>query len=185
MAEKLMNVGQFEIISGKVMVSDPCYERGTWCQASVENVKNGTWHASIERRMIHFDKPEYDHERIAALYAVQAAHADKVMELVWEDVDADIGVDSGQAGIFDWASYRNDADYPVVENRLHFNLNETGNRFYATCCDATDKGADVIFQGVVSTSGFGDGGYTLYVAKDEEGMVIGMNIVFIDEEAEK
>ena len=39
---------KFEIKSGKVVLSDPCYELGTWCQGIVNNVKNGEWFADAE-----------------------------------------------------------------------------------------------------------------------------------------
>jgi hypothetical protein len=34
-------VGKFYIKSGKVMVSDPCYKIGTWCQGTLKNIKKG------------------------------------------------------------------------------------------------------------------------------------------------
>jgi len=39
----------FEITSGVMVCSDPCYEIPTWCQGIVENVKKGTWLAGVEK----------------------------------------------------------------------------------------------------------------------------------------
>jgi transposase len=64
----------FEIKSGKIVLSDPCYEAPTWCQGVIDNVKNGKWEASV-------DKQSFKNwgERIVALYAfnVEAAMEDK------------------------------------------------------------------------------------------------------------
>lgn len=40
----------------------------------------------------------------------------------------------------------------------------------------------MINGGVVSSSGFGDGGYEAFIAKNAEGKVIAVQIVFITEE---
>jgi hypothetical protein len=34
---------KFEVTSGKMVLSDPCYTIPTWCQGVVDRVKNGTW----------------------------------------------------------------------------------------------------------------------------------------------
>ena len=34
-------IGTFELTNGSVMVSDPCYDVGTWCQGELNNVKTG------------------------------------------------------------------------------------------------------------------------------------------------
>lgn len=42
-------VGNFEVMSNKVYVSDPCYSPGTWCQGVLNGVKNGKWKVLVER----------------------------------------------------------------------------------------------------------------------------------------
>ena len=37
------SVGGFEVKSGKLMVSDPCYKKDTWCQKVLNDVRNGKW----------------------------------------------------------------------------------------------------------------------------------------------
>lgn len=41
-----VSLGQFEITSGKMIVTDPCYSKGTWC-AGVLDAKNGIWDAYV------------------------------------------------------------------------------------------------------------------------------------------
>ena len=38
---------EFEIVSGTLICSDPCYDIPTWCQGIVENVKNGKDRKSV------------------------------------------------------------------------------------------------------------------------------------------
>ena len=109
----------FEITSGKMIVTDPCYDKETWwCQAKLDNVKIGKWLATIE-------------------YSDEGDWGDRVAQiLVWHDslgidnpgrdfppcseyIPADIGVDSGQAGFFDLDKYpddpnKDDAFYEAV-----------------------------------------------------------------------
>lgn len=47
----IIPLGQFEITSGKVVVSDPCYERNenTMILGVLSNVRNGTWGAHVHK----------------------------------------------------------------------------------------------------------------------------------------
>ena len=50
-------IGTFSL-GTKVMVSDPCYKLGTWCQGVLENVKSGIWEAYL--KMIDTGMWEYE-----------------------------------------------------------------------------------------------------------------------------
>lgn len=182
MNKTVIELGQFEITSGEAFVSDPCYEVGTWCQAKLANVKNGHWFASV------FQSDEGDWGiRNAELIAYHES-AQQVNELDWKLEDAEIGVDSGQAGIYDAISYRNDSMVGEIENKLGFDLDEEGEKFYAQNCDLTvdtKPFAGVLGHGVVSSSGYGDGGYNLYTIKDNDGEIVAMKVIFIGDEDEE
>ncbi|EHQ59990.1 hypothetical protein PDENDC454_22369 [Paenibacillus dendritiformis C454] len=47
----IIPLGQFEITSGKVVVSDPCYERNenSIIMGVLNNVRNGTWGAHVHK----------------------------------------------------------------------------------------------------------------------------------------
>ena len=160
----------FAIKSGKVVVSDPCYERGTWCQAVLENVKNGNWISNYKLNS------EGSVSEIVAFIGFEPHQ--------WEKISAEIGVDSGQAGIFDEFSYRNDS--LIKENpKWYFDKNEIGDKFYGKCCDITlDEQAGELEMGFVSSSGYGDGGYDCFISKNSTGEIIGIKVVFISEEDE-
>lgn len=94
-------IGSFEIESGKVMISDPCYERGTWCQGILNNVVKGKWNAYIKES----DEKEWG-TRAAELIAVKDGY--KLENLTgWNESGIHVGVDSGQAGIYE-DKYYND-----------------------------------------------------------------------------
>ena len=86
-----------------------------------------------------------------------------------------VGVDSGQAGIFDRNHYR------VSEVSDREGNADTDSKWYLACCDLTDNGeeAGVLTGGVVSRTGMGDGAYGVYKAVNGQSQVVGVKIVFI------
>jgi hypothetical protein len=101
----------------------------------------------------------------------------------------EVGVDSGQAGIFDVDHYKDDSVFGNKKPKFERStLDESGNKWYAFCCDATlytKYTAGVIPYGAVSSSGFGDGGYPCIYWTDESGEIVKVAIGFIfDEEAD-
>jgi hypothetical protein len=164
-------VGKFEVKSGILVVTDPCYGRGTWCMGSLDNVKKGQW----EGYALLSDEGEWG-KRVAELVI---HHTDRA--LLSEDMDTaeeiSVGVDSGQAGFFD------DSIYPASKDEQ----GDYGDlsTFYGRACEATGSacGAGIVDgAGIVSSSGFGDGGYRCWTKRDAAGQVIGAKIVFIGDE---
>ncbi|MED1666028.1 DUF4241 domain-containing protein [Brevibacillus laterosporus] len=168
----IVNLGTFQITSGTLVVSDPCYECQQGISGIVEEAAIGTWIGIIDQ----IDTGDWG-ERCAY---VCAYHKSIDIEQVtnWEACDFIVGVDSGQAGIFEHQIYRVD-DSVIGETKFM-----PEDRWYSSCCDQTlgEPKAGVINGGVVSSSGFGDGGYEAFIAKNAEGKVIAVQIVFITEE---
>jgi len=150
----IVTVGEFKNESGILLVSDPCYEPGTWCTGIVA-AKKGTWVAKVVRIdgivaglfCHHVDRQDFPREQGG-----------------WESVrlnarDGLAGVDSGQCGIFDEAEFGS-----------MFEREGTSGDFYKGCCDKTirtEAGGGVFDWGAVSQSGCGDGGYGVYRLTDE------------------
>lgn len=93
-----------------------------------------------------------------------------------DESEIHVGVDSGQAGFFD---------------RVHYPEGGSDDRaFYEAACDLTlGPGFGVVEHngarmGFVSSSGYGDGGYSFYTLTDAAGFVVFMAIVFIGQEDE-
>jgi hypothetical protein len=103
-------------------------------------------------------------------------------------------VDSGQAGIFSYETYRKDGlemEVPTVgyDGRSFDWLdsimgdNEDGGEWYSKMCKMTltTEGWGTYDQGIVSRSGLGDGSYNLYTASID-GEVVAMAVDFAVEE---
>jgi len=174
-----------------VIVTDPSYNTETWCQAKVDNVKEGEY-------ISHCEIVDTDGwgKRCSLLIASHSSY--NVNNLNWEVYPKEIGVDSGQAGIFDMAYYRKDGldiEVPKVgyDGQPFDRLDEImkpeneGDDFYLKMCKFTlsEKKWGGFENGVVCQSGYGDGGYVLYVAREEySGKIIGFCIDFMVQEEE-
>ena len=94
-----------------------------------------------------------------------------------EQQDNFVGVDSGQAGVFDAKYFEDDklARQYQVEDPIC-----PDQPWYSLCCDRTlgETGAGIIPYGVVSSSGLGDGSYSYYT-NTVDGKTVGVQIVFM------
>ena len=167
-------LGNFQIVSGKVRMTDPCYDVDTWCSGEVEDVKCGTWLATV----YHFDEQEWG-IRNGYLLVTHESYMFNPELADWEKVDFEVGVDSGQAGIFDSQYYK---DGSVVPGPVNSNYGDcdVSEDWYGMCCDQTldtEHSAGIVPYGVVSSSGYGDGGYEGLIIK-QGGEVVAMMIDF-------
>lgn len=170
----------FDVTSGRMAVSDPCYEPGTWCAGYIDDVMNGQWEASAEF-MTH-EQTGWG-ERLSRLWVLHdsvpnlsALGEDETLTSL--DSGIDVGVDSGQAGFYDAEFFDTT---PKGKN------SEEGG-FYNEVCDSThDRHFDnPIFTAlrdrcVVCSSGYGDGSYTCTVWRDTDGKAVAACITFIDD----
>ena len=165
----------------EVYVTDPCYSVPTWCQTKLTNVLPGEWIVS----MIYDEKGGSN--RNAELYLIHKDHqSSRGLMFDWF---GDFGVDSGQAGVFDAASYRDDAyaagiTTPEVDFVLPGHDLE-GDAWYEKMCKFTlaNDGWGAYAAGAVSSSGYGDGMYPVYGA-EVDGKVVALQLVFIDQSAD-
>jgi hypothetical protein len=166
----MKHIGNFNVTSSKLVVSDPCYDRNVWCRGELTGVQNGQWDAFA----IISDEDDWG-MRVAELFIRHESRPDL------EDIDADrcveftVGVDSGQAGFFC------DSLYPQGDTGDY----DEPASFYGKACNATlgDHGDIIDDAGVVCSSGFGDGSYDCYVHIDDEtGKIVAAAIVFINDE---
>lgn len=159
-------IGNFRIESGKMRVTDPCYDKSVQI-TGVLDVKPGVWYAFYETEDGRVKSLTVCHESIEN--RVGLAHF--VPHLTIHP-----GVDSGQLGFFDDAKFPEDpGDY------------EEGT-FYRRVCDVTSPAGIVVEDGVAvgvcSSSGYGDGGYDLETA-EVGGKVVACRVDFMHEEDEE
>jgi len=158
------HLGKFNVTSGKLRVTDPCYDKGTWCSGTID-VPNGEWDAYLELS----DEGSWG-TRVAS---IQIIKDNSPTSAAWELTNIDVGVDSGQAGFFDESFY---PDQPGLTS------------FYNKVCKLTtgrEQGGIIDGFGAVSSTGYGDGGYKCYVARNDANEIVSAKIVFIDDEYEE
>lgn len=175
-------IGRFSL-GNKVMVSDPCYETDTWCQGVLENVRAGFWDAYVKT----IDEGNWG-MRVAELAVINLDYNNEYDRLKFEDInelqDFEVGVDSGTAGIFDYDYY---CKYHTNKgNNEDWYEAQIISQFFPTYNESDWKESVFTeFNGVASTSGYGDGGYDCYVAHNNEGEIIGIKIVYISDDDEE
>lgn len=168
-------------LSSNVIVSDPCYSRPTWCQTVLTDVLPGRYISQVN------EDPETD--RCAELLVIHEDYYQKRLDYFDH---SSCGVDSGQLGIFDAASYRNDAAAADISTpRIKFSIPgdaQDGDAWYEKMCKIT-LGEPLCYgaydTGVVSSSGWGDGMYPLQVARNDGGQIVAMLVTFIDLEVQE
>ncbi|MGJ0628245.1 hypothetical protein [Xenorhabdus bovienii] len=127
------------------------------------------------------------YRRTSILFAVHAEHAhephfsdENIIETFKSGVVSSIyvGVDSGQAGMFDLEPFKTVAS-PITGKSPEY------EEFYDKCCNwlceessinptmVTLKGEDLP-MGINSSSGYGDGGYNAHIVTDDSGQVIAL-----------
>jgi hypothetical protein len=152
-----------------VAVSDPCYEKP---ELKLDNVLSGNYVPVVR----HLSLEDWGN-RIGALVCVHESFFGN--ELTWWEHDA-IGVDSGQAGVFSMDTYQNDEKVKgLTPYDFKGGAPDIEDFWYRVCCNMTigEPGWGTYDQGVVSSSGLGDGCYDVYVAK-HKGMIVGIHIDF-------
>lgn len=167
---------KFTVRSGQIRVSDPCYDKDDDYLGMTLPAKNGEWVAHAD-----FDDMGNWGDRVVSLTAEFVGKSKTV-----EVNQGRIAVDSGQAGIFDLDSYKNDK---IVENvkRIHNDSICEDEPWYSICCDRTlsKNQWGVVPNGVVSSSGFGDGCYEVTYFSDKDGLATRVEIIFISDESDE
>lgn len=181
----LKQLGNFTI-TGQMKVSDPCYRPEVWC-SGVLDTKPGVWEAAI---MVLDNEDTGGWGSRVAVLAVK--HKDCSIPLAtdtisetsdylklsllneWKIAGFEVGVDSGQAGFYD------------NDNFINRNGGED-EKWYEKMCNITlsKEQAGVFTDGVVTSSGYGDGGYPCIFHTGISGKVDFAYIIFIGDDDEE
>lgn len=180
--------GKLNITGDEVFLTDPCYSLDTWCTAKAVLPK-GTYNCYSRT---------YE-GRISSIFLLEE-NFDSKKELYLVDIDnpiGNLGVDSGQLGIFNLDKYRKAVSKEVFEKSLEGDFPYEGwknkwdenksdkDKFYDCCCNYTlQKGRCGIIEdvGFVSSSGWGDGSYVAFYLTDFNEKRVGIQVIFIDED---
>lgn len=157
---KKIKCGSFIVAENKIVVADPSYNYGDFGTLILHDVLEGKYFANITTA-----------DNLVT--SLNICHSDyKNIELKFSFY-GEIAVDSGQAGFFD---------------EKYFMENQGGTfndltSFYGLACATTmsPKQAGVMKKsGVVSSSGFGDGFYKVFVIRNSERKIVSAKILFIE-----
>lgn len=163
--EKVIGVRKFD---GKVDVTDPCYEKDAWCRMNGVEILPGEYECFVD---VWSNKQTGGWgERVARIGIRRLRSEETVFEQIGE-----IGVDAGLAGFYqdkpdftdeEWSEFCDIIhDYPT----MHLSEGEFSGRL----------------NGFTASSGYGDGGYPVYAARNSRGQVVALEIHFIWEEDEE
>jgi hypothetical protein len=150
----------------RVRISDPCYGTDVWCSGVIDNVKEGTYSVDVE-----ISNEGMWGKRVKSLTAI---HSDYNGHSIIVKAPFEVGVDSGQCGIYDEDYYRQ-----------YHTEDDCNEDWYEEVCNLTDPFGTKDDKCVVSSSGFGDGSYDCFVLRDKNNEVVGFQIVFIEDECEE
>ena len=108
-------------ITNKVIISDPCYERGNKYSKQIDTMLAGEYECFIQYEE---DEEESSYPRVKCIGII---HIDCKEQLNWELCTSEIGVDSGIAGIFC------ESIYPLDKTGDYF------DNFNNKCTDLTNQ----------------------------------------------
>lgn len=144
---KVKHYGVIEL-GRDVKVSDPCYSVDTWCNHDLHNVKPGMWDCYIVL--------DDETELVAYLVLCKDGYGFQIPTFC---EPADIGVDSGTCGIYDYEYF---AKYHQPNNRDE----EWYEENVMSWCMKDQAFLCTEGKGFVSDTGHGDGSYYLLTEQD-------------------
>lgn len=194
------NLGSFKINSGEMIIGDPCYSPHVWCLGYANNVSNGYWESKV---FIADNSVTGWGDRSTALFAFNKKYfkdnfgyddiaVEHFMNVAYEDyfgLDVEIkelGVDSGQAGIYDSRHYIKMHEEDKKKEELSGRIERDTTWYWSQNAEITlsriGAGINPDGMGCVSSSGYGDGTYDYYVYRNKNGYVVAILIIFIRED---
>ena len=163
----MKKTGTIKFNSGFVDITDPCYDKDTWCRLRKELP------AGEYKYEVNISDQGVWGERVTSIRIKRKNWKGSVIN----SLVGYIGVDAGLAGFFD-----NKPDYKETPEHDEW-VDDVCNGFLfkqdGEVYEAHRNNA-MRCEGVFSSSGYGDGSYPVYqIRSDYTGMVVGYKIKFI------
>lgn len=166
MENVIETLGKIKVVSSKIVASDPCYELDIWCASVIDGVLNGNYNAYIETS----NEGEWG-KRVAKLRIIHEEYDGKVIPT---EYDTSCAVDGGTFCF---------ADHDYYAKHHENNLDEEW--YDENVCDMCDEDGWMVDDAcAISSSGFGDGMYEVYIGREKNGYVVCAEVIFIDDEEE-
>lgn len=165
-------VGQIHLGS-VVDITDPCYDKDTWCRMQAE-IKSGTYNCySYIGESKGWGKRVWINQIVIADDADAAATEEKIrIGRSWRTIGS-IGVDAGLAGFFDRKPDFKDDDWQEICDWMFDDCTHNPNNVYESYIDNFD-GKD----GFWTESGCGDGVYTVHAIRNNKRQIVALEIRF-------
>jgi len=164
--QKLLD--EFVVLPEHVIVSDPCYKKGTWCAAELTDVLSGKYY-------VDFYHAEEDSWGGHQFVLVHENYKRGIMPK--EFLDIELGIDAGMVGVYPENEFRNDSIVPPTEE-LYFE-NELG--WYSAIIPHNEKNQKpwkIMQNCFTSESGYGDGVATLFVDRNKDKKIVRIGVKF-------
>ena len=133
----------------KIDITDPCYNRDVWCRMNDVKIIPGKYTCIAWIR----DTGDWG-RRVATVGIYLNGVIPKSREM--HEIGGGIGVDAGLAGFFENKKDFTDEEWCEFCNLIHDD--------YPTVL--ADENS--LFKGIVTSSGYGDGGYGVFAARDPD-----------------
>lgn len=170
-------IGQIDLFDGLVDVTDPCYERDTWCAVFDLRVLPGKYNCFIDVANFPYEKEHDatgetevdDDKRIMSLTILHESYGKDLRAALIDfepEVEAEVGVDAGLCGFY---SHKRD-----------FAEETEWDNFWKNLARYEGRDCDVKVNGVTVSSGFGDGYYPVYKLTNNNGEITGLRLDFSD-----
>lgn len=170
------------MFDGEIIIADPCFEYDEEVVVEKLNVKSGLWHGYVYRQNQNTKQnPDMRNTMLVSLH-------DEVVNMpykLWKNKGR-VSVESGQAGIFTKESYRNDklVEENIDREELKYKMDVApeGGKWYEYASNGTldtDIDADCVLDGFISSSGYGDGSYDIFVLENKDKEIVGIKIEFM------
>lgn len=118
-------------LSNKVRITDPCYDMNVWCAGTLDNVLSGNYECYLQQ--------VNDDDWGIRVANIEVRHQKYLnVEPTEYIADLEVGVDSGQCGIFDFYMYQ---DICMDEQK--------SNDFYDTVCNLTFDDPEILNESYV------------------------------------
>jgi hypothetical protein len=146
-------IGEFEVKSSGIVVSDPCYGVDVKCKGTLSPVVPGTWQGYVI---------EKGRERTDLIIVSKGVDYKKLLRRkCWEELDAMVCVDSGQLGFYDEQSFSQvSTEFDKIIDA------EDGWKKY----EANDM-LMLLPYGVVSHTAYGDGYFVCMSSRNEDDLI--------------
>lgn len=180
-------LGTFSISSGVLVATDPGYDLGTartpGLGTVIEGCRDGTWIAVLTKKRF-----QNENWSIPSELLVYHESINNSATLEWKEIPEGLGADTGQVGIWEMKHFHNHSLVPTdikwtfgTENRPE--PADPDDLWYSWCCELTnsENEASLMPHGIVSRSGYGDGGYPVFASRDAGGHIVALLVRFVDD----